>query len=44
MTLHMKLIAGEWVGTEASENISPSDTGEVGGLYASASAEEGTPA
>ena len=34
------LIAGEWVGTEGSENINPSNTGDVVGVYARASTEE----
>ncbi|MDP9837001.1 acyl-CoA reductase-like NAD-dependent aldehyde dehydrogenase [Neorhizobium huautlense] len=40
MTIHQNLIAGEWGGAEPLQNISPSDTGEVVGLYASASAED----
>jgi aldehyde dehydrogenase (NAD+) len=40
MTIYQNLIAGEWVGTDASENISPSDTKDVVGLYARGSAED----
>ncbi|MFK0382474.1 aldehyde dehydrogenase family protein [Agrobacterium sp. NPDC090273] len=40
MTIFQNLIAGEWVGAQASENINPSDTNEVVGLYAQASAED----
>ena len=34
------LIAGEWVGSNGSENINPSDTGDVVGVYAQATADE----
>jgi acyl-CoA reductase-like NAD-dependent aldehyde dehydrogenase len=40
MTLHHNLIAGEWVGTNGVENINPSNTNEIVGLYASASADD----
>jgi alpha-ketoglutaric semialdehyde dehydrogenase len=40
MTIHQNLIAGEWVGSQASENINPSDTKDVVGLYAQATAED----
>ncbi len=40
MTLHHNLIAGEWVGSNGVENINPSNTNEVVGLYASASADD----
>ncbi|MDI7860762.1 aldehyde dehydrogenase family protein [Rhizobiaceae bacterium n13] len=40
MTIHQNLIAGEWTGSSAVENINPSDTNEVVGLYAEASAED----
>jgi len=40
MTIYQNLIAGEWVGSDASENISPSDTKDVVGLYARGSAED----
>ncbi|MCJ2877627.1 aldehyde dehydrogenase family protein [Rhizobium pusense] len=40
MNLHRNLIAGEWVGTEASANINPSDTNDIVGHYAQASAED----
>ena len=38
--LFKNLIDGEWVGTEGSENINPSDLSDVIGTYARASAEE----
>ncbi|HEY4202780.1 MAG TPA: aldehyde dehydrogenase family protein [Devosiaceae bacterium] len=38
------LIAGEWVGSEGGENINPSNTADVIGVYARASAEETTQA
>ena len=44
MTIHQNLIAGEWTGTNGTENINPSDTNEVVGLYASASAQDVTDA
>ncbi|MHC2296676.1 aldehyde dehydrogenase family protein [Rhizobium mongolense] len=40
MTIYQNLIAGEWTGAEAVENINPSDTKEVVGLYASGSAAD----
>jgi aldehyde dehydrogenase (NAD+) len=40
MTIHQNLIAGEWVGSNGSENINPSDTNDVVGLYAQATADE----
>lgn len=40
MTIHQNLIAGEWVGTEGVENINPSNTNDVVGVYARASAED----
>lgn len=40
MTIYQNLIAGEWVGTDASKNISPSDTNDVVGMYAQGSAED----
>ncbi|MFB2550545.1 aldehyde dehydrogenase family protein [Ensifer soli] len=41
MTIHQNLIAGEWVaGTDAVKNINPSNTGDVVGEYARASAED----
>ena len=36
MTLHQNLIAGQWTGSDAIENINPSDTGDIVGLYARA--------
>ena len=38
--LHKNLINGEWVGTDGSENINPSNVADVVGVYARASAEE----
>jgi len=38
--LHKNLINGEWVGTDGIENINPSNTNEVVGLYARATADE----
>lgn len=38
--LHKNLINGEWVGGEAVENINPSNTNEIVGLYARATAED----
>ncbi len=40
MELHKNLIDGEWVGGEAVENINPSNTGDVVGLYARATRED----
>ena len=40
MTVHQNLIAGEWIGSEASKNVSPSDTNDIVGMYAQASAED----
>ncbi|CAN7471778.1 aldehyde dehydrogenase family protein [Rhizobium sp. LjRoot98] len=40
MTLHHNLIAGEWVGSNGVENINPSNTNEIVGLYATASADD----
>ncbi|KPH08455.1 aldehyde dehydrogenase family protein [Rhizobium acidisoli] len=40
MTIYQNLIAGEWVGTNATKNINPSDTNEVVGLYADGNAED----
>jgi len=40
MTMHKNLIAGEWTGTEAVENVNPSDTNDVVGLYAQGSADD----
>lgn len=40
MTIYQNLIAGEWIGTDATKNINPSDTNEVVGLYAEGSAED----
>ena len=38
--LHRNLIAGEWVAGDASANINPSNTNEIVGDYARASAED----
>ena len=38
--LHKNLINGEWVGSEGKENINPSNTSEVVGVYAQANAQE----
>lgn len=40
MTIYQNLIGGEWIGSDASKNINPSDTNEVVGLYAQANAED----
>ncbi|MCJ8054670.1 aldehyde dehydrogenase family protein [Shinella curvata] len=40
MTIHQNLIGGEWVGSDATTNINPSDTNEIVGLYASASVQD----
>lgn len=44
MTIHLNLIAGEWVGSDGVENINPSNTKDVVGLYASAGAADVTTA
>jgi alpha-ketoglutaric semialdehyde dehydrogenase len=40
MTLHQNLIAGEWVGGDGIANINPSNTGDVVGEYARATADD----
>ncbi|MRN42956.1 MULTISPECIES: aldehyde dehydrogenase family protein [unclassified Brucella] len=40
MTFHQNLIAGEWVGGDDIANINPSDTNDVVGTYAQATAED----
>ncbi|MGO4659742.1 aldehyde dehydrogenase family protein, partial [Ensifer sp. 2YAB10] len=40
MTLHQNLIAGEWVGGDGVANINPSNTNDVVGEYARASADD----
>ncbi|MBK3745680.1 aldehyde dehydrogenase family protein [Paraburkholderia aspalathi] len=40
MTIHQNLIAGEWVGGEGIANINPSNTNDVVGTYARATAED----
>ncbi len=44
MTLHQNLIAGEWVGGDGIANINPSNTNDVVGEYARATAEDATAA
>jgi len=38
--LHKNLIDGDWVGTDGTENINPSNTDEVVGVYARANADD----
>ncbi|MFK0683723.1 aldehyde dehydrogenase family protein [Ochrobactrum sp. BD67] len=40
MTVHQNLIAGEWVGGDGIANINPSDTNDVVGTYARATADD----
>ncbi len=40
LELHRNLIDGEWVGTDAVENINPSNVNDVVGVYARASEED----
>jgi acyl-CoA reductase-like NAD-dependent aldehyde dehydrogenase len=40
MTIHQNLIAGEWVGGNATDNINPSNTNDVIGRYVQATAED----
>lgn len=40
MTIHQNLIDGEWVGGEGVANINPSNTNDVVGTYARATAED----
>ncbi|CAN7523717.1 aldehyde dehydrogenase family protein [Rhizobium sp. LjRoot30] len=40
MTIYQNLIAGEWIGTNATANINPSDTNDIVGQYASGSAAD----
>ncbi|WP_431320062.1 aldehyde dehydrogenase family protein [Rhizobium sp. YTU87027] len=40
MTIYKNLIAGEWVGSDVTKNINPSDTNEVVGLYADGTTED----
>ncbi len=40
MTVHQNLIAGEWVGGDEIANINPSDTNDVVGTYARATADD----
>jgi aldehyde dehydrogenase (NAD+) len=44
MSVYRNLIAGEWVGSVFSENINPSNTSDVVGQYAVASADDVTQA
>ena len=38
--LHQNLIDGEWTGGDAIPNVNPSNTDEVVGMYARATAED----
>ncbi|WP_454703017.1 aldehyde dehydrogenase family protein [Agrobacterium burrii] len=38
--LHRNLIGGEWIGSASTPNINPSNTKEIVGLYATASADD----
>jgi acyl-CoA reductase-like NAD-dependent aldehyde dehydrogenase len=38
--LHQNFVGGEWIGNDGAENINPSNTAEVVGIYARATAEE----
>ncbi|MBP2558464.1 aldehyde dehydrogenase (NAD+) [Neorhizobium galegae] len=40
MTIYQNLIAGEWVGSDASKNINPSDTNDIVGMYAQGGADD----
>ncbi len=40
MTIHQNLINGEWIGSDASENINPSNTADIVGVYARGSADD----
>ncbi|WP_273772505.1 aldehyde dehydrogenase family protein [Brucella intermedia] len=40
MTIYQNLIDGEWVGSEASKNINPSDINDVVGMYAQGGADD----
>ena len=40
MTIHQNLIAGEWTGAAGVNNINPSDTNEVVGVYAAATTSD----
>ena len=40
MTIHQNLIGGTWTGADAIENINPSDTSDIVGLYARADASD----
>jgi alpha-ketoglutaric semialdehyde dehydrogenase len=40
LTIYQNLIGGEWIGSDASRNVSPSDTNDTVGLYAQASADD----
>ncbi len=39
-TLHKNLIDGEWVGSDGSQNVNPSDVSDIVGLYARATAAD----
>ena len=38
--LHQNFVGGEWIGNDGAENINPSNTAEVVGIYARATADE----
>ncbi len=38
--LHQNFVGGEWIGSDGAENINPSNTADVVGIYARATAEE----
>jgi aldehyde dehydrogenase (NAD+) len=40
MTIYQNLIAGEWVGSEASGNVNPSNTNDIVGMYAQGSSDD----
>ncbi|HHZ09570.1 MAG TPA: aldehyde dehydrogenase family protein [Rhizobiales bacterium] len=41
MTMHQNFVAGRWIGgTEAQDNVNPSNTGDIVGAYARASRED----
>ncbi|APG85362.1 aldehyde dehydrogenase YcbD [Sinorhizobium americanum CCGM7] len=44
MTLHQNLIAGEWVGSDGVANVNPSNTNDVIGEYARATADDASAA
>lgn len=42
MSLYQNLIAGEWIGSDPSANVNPSDTNDVVGKYSRGSARDMT--